>query len=137
MQSLQKQNTPPSLLQQMRELKEIKETLKDETADETEGEGGQMSFLLEQAFKYLPSLLAANKNNFQATGAQVRENPMVAGIIRNNPDLAQEFIKRAALTYGRENAESLARGFGLQLTPAPVQQQQESSQADGLESEAG
>ena len=137
MQSLQKQNTPPSLLQQMRELKEIKETLKDETADETDGEGGQMSFLLEQAFKYLPSLLAANKNNFQATGAQVRENPMVAGIIRNNPDLAQEFIERAALTYGRENAESLARGFGLQLTPAPVQQQQESSQADGLESEAG
>lgn len=136
MQSLQKQNTPPSLLQQMRELKEIKETLKDETADETDGEGGQMSFLLEQAFKYLPSLLAANKNNFQATGAQVRENPMVAGIIRNNPDLAQEFIERAALTYGRENAESLARGFGLQLTPAPVQQQQESSQGAALESEA-
>lgn len=137
MQSLQKQNTPPSLLQQMRELKEIKETLKDETADETDGEGGQMSFLLEQAFKYLPSLLAANKNNFQATGAQVRENPMVAGLIRNNPDLAQEFIERAALTYGRENAESLARGFGLQLTPAPVQQQQESSQGEALESEAG
>lgn len=137
MQSLQKQNTPPSLLQQMRELKEIKETLKDETADETDGEGGQMSFLLEQAFKYLPSLLAANKNNFQATGAQVRENPMVAGLIRNNPDLAQEFIERAALTYGRENAESLARGFGLQLTPAPVQQTQENSQGDALESEAG
>lgn len=136
MQSLQKQNTPPSLLQQMRELKEIKETLKDETADETDGEGGQMSFLLEQAFKYLPSLLAANKNNFQATGAQVRENPMVAGLIRNNPDLAQEFIERAALTYGRENAESLARGFGLQLTPAPVQQQ-ENSQGEALESEAG
>lgn len=137
MQSLQKQNTPPSLLQQMRELKEIKETLKDETADETDGEGGQMSFLLEQAFKYLPSLLAANKNNFQATGAQVRENPMVAGLIRNNPDLAQEFIERAALTYGRENAESLARGFGLQLTPAPVQQQQETNtQADDLEREA-
>ena len=136
MQSLQKQNTPPSLLQQMRELKEIKQTLKDETADETDGEGGQMSFLIEQAFKYLPSLLAANKNNFQATGAQVRENPMVAGLIRNNPDLAQEFIKRAALTYGRENAESLARGFGLQLTPAPVQQQQENSQGEDLESEA-
>lgn len=137
MQSLQKQNTPPSLLQQMRELKEIKETLKDETADETDGEGGQMSFLLEQAFKYLPSLLAANKNNFQATGEQARELPMVAGLIRNNPDLAQEFIKRAALTYGRENAESLARGFGLQLTPAPVQQEQENSQGEDLESEAG
>lgn len=137
MQSLQKQNTPPSLLQQMRELKEIKETLKDETADETDGEGGQMSFLIEQAFKYLPSLLAANKNNFQATGAQVRENPMVANLIRSNPDLAQEFIERAALTYGRENAESLARGFGLQLTPAPVQQTQENSQGEALESEAG
>lgn len=135
MQSLQKTNTPPSLLQQMRELKEIKETLKDETADETDGEGGQMSLLLEQAFKYLPSLLAANKNNFQATGAQARELPMVAGLIRNNPDLAQEFIERAALTYGRENAESLARGFGLQLTPAPVQEQQQ-DQGDDLEKEA-
>ena len=62
--------------------------------------------------------------------------PMVAGIIRNNPDLAQEFIERAALTYGRENAESLARGFGLQITPAPVQQN-ENSQGDALESEAG
>ena len=135
MQSLQKTNTPPSLIQQMRELKEIKETLKDETADETDGEGGQMSILLEQAFKYLPSLLAANKNNFQATGAQARELPMVAGLIRNNPDLAQEFIERAALTYGRENAESLARGFGLQLTPAPVQEQQQ-DQGDDLEKEA-
>lgn len=137
MQSLQKQNTSPSLLQQMRELKEIKETLKDETADETDGEGGQMSFLLEQAFKYLPALLAANKNNFQATGKQASELPMVAGVIRNNPDLAQEFIERAALTYGRENAENLARGFGLQLTPVQPQEQQETNtQGDDLEREA-
>jgi hypothetical protein len=118
----------------MRELKEIKETLKDETADEIDGEGGNMSFLIEQAFKYLPALLAANKNNFQATGAQVREYPMVAGLIRNNPDLAQEFIERAAATYGRQNAEQLAAGFGLQLTPAPQQAQENNDQAADLES---
>ena len=135
MQSLQKTNTPPSLLQQMRELKEIKETLKDETADETDGEGGQMSFLLEQAFKYLPSLLAANKQDFRATGAQARELPMVAGLIRNNPDLATEFINRAAEQYGRENAQQLAAGFGLQLTPIQQQQQQQ-DQGDDLEKEA-
>lgn len=135
MQSLQKTNTPPSLLQQMRELKEIKETLKDETADETDGEGGQMSFLLEQAFKYLPSLLAANKQDFRATGAQARELPMVAGIIRNNPDLATEFINRAAQQYGSENAQQLAAGFGLQLTPIQQQQQQQ-DQGDDLEKEA-
>lgn len=135
MQSLQKTNTPPSLLQQMRELKEIKETLKDETADETDGEGGQMSFLLEQAFKYLPSLLAANKQDFRATGAQARELPMVAGIIRNNPDLATEFINRAAQQYGRENAQQLAAGFGLQLTPIQQQEQQQ-DQGDDLEKEA-
>lgn len=136
MQSLQKTNTPPSLLQQMRELKEIKETLKDETADETDGEGGQMSFLLEQAFKYLPSLLAANKQDFRATGEQVRENPMVAGIIRNNPDLATEFINRAAQQYGSENAQQLAAGFGLQLTPIQQQHQQQQDQGDDLEKEA-
>lgn len=135
MQSLQKTNTPPSLLQQMRELKEIKETLKDETADETDGEGGQMSILLEQAFKYLPSLLAANKQDFRATGAQARELPMVAGIIRNNPDLATEFINRAAQQYGSENAQQLAAGFGLQLTPIQQQQQQQ-DQGDDLEKEA-
>ena len=135
MQSLQKTNTPPSLLQQMRELKEIKETLKDETADETDGEGGQMSFLLEQAFKYLPSLLAANKQDFRATGAQARELPMVAGIIRNNPDLATEFINRAAQQYGRENAQQLAAGFGLQLTPIQQQEQQQ-DQGEDLEKEA-
>lgn len=135
MQSLQKTNTPPSLLQQMRELKEIKETLKDETAEETDGEGGQMSFLLEQAFKYLPSLLAANKQDFRATGAQARELPMVAGIIRNNPDLATEFINRAAQQYGRENAQQLAAGFGLQLTPIQQQEQQQ-DQGEDLEKEA-
>ena len=135
MQSLQKTNTPPSLIQQMRELKEIKETLKDETADETDGEGGQMSFLLEQAFKYLPSLLAANKQDFRATGAQARELPMVAGIIRNNPDLATEFMNRAAQQYGSENAKQLAAGFGLQLTPVQQQQQQQ-DQGEDLEKEA-
>lgn len=135
MQSLQKTNTPPSLIQQMRELKEIKETLKDETADETDGEGGQMSLLLEQAFKYLPSLLAANKQDFRATGAQARDLPMVAGIIRNNPDLATAFINRAAQQYGRENAQQLAAGFGLQLTPIQQQEQQQ-DQGDDLEKEA-
>ena len=138
MQSLQKTNTAPSLIQQMRELKEAKEILTDEIgADGNDGEGGQMSFLIEQGLKLLPSLLAANKNNFQAAGVQVRENPMVAGLIRNNPDLAQEFIERAARTYGRENAENLARGFGLQLTPVQPQEQQETNtQGDDLEREA-
>lgn len=137
MQSLQKNNAAPSLIQQMRELKEAKEILTDEIgADGNDGEGGQMSFLIEQGLKLLPSLLTANNNNFQAAGVQVRENPMVAGLIRNNPDLAQEFIKRAALTYGRENAENLARGFGLQLTPVQPQEQQENTQGDDLEREA-
>ncbi|MEE6208175.1 MAG: hypothetical protein VZR95_09005, partial [Alphaproteobacteria bacterium] len=137
MQSLQKTNTAPSLIQQMRELKEAKEILTDEIgADGNDGEGGQMSFLIEQGLKLLPSLLTATNNNFQAAGVQARENPMVAGLIRNNPDLAQEFIKRAALTYGRENAENLARGFGLQLTPVQPQEQQENTQADDLEREA-
>lgn len=133
MQSLQKTNAAPSLIQQMRELKEAKEILSDEIGTaENDGEGGQMSFLIEQAFKYLPSLLAANKQDFRATGEQVRENPMVAGIIRNNPDLATEFINRAAQQYGSENAQQLAAGFGLQLTPIQKQQQQQ-DQGDDLE----
>jgi hypothetical protein len=122
MQSLQKQNAQPSLLQQVRELKEVKEALTDETAGDSDGEGGNMNFLLEQAFKYLPALLTAKQNNFQAVGQEVKNNPMVAGLIRNNPDLATAFINRAAATYGEENARQLAAGFGLQLTPAAPQQ---------------
>lgn len=131
MQSLQKQNAQPSLLQQVRELKEVKEALTDETAGDVDGEGGQMNFLIEQAFKYLPSLLAAKQNNFQAVGREVSTNPMVAGLIRNNPDLATEFINRAAATYGPENAAALAAGFGLQIQqPAPQAPQQAQETAD-------
>lgn len=126
MQSMQKANTPPSLLQQMRELKEIKETLKDDDAGEgNDGEGGTMNFLLEQAFKYLPSLLAAKQNNFAAVGQQVKENPMIAGLIANNPDLAAQFIEKAAQTYGVENAQQLAAGFGYNFAPAQAQAAQQ------------
>ena len=138
MQSLQKQNSQPSLLQQVRELKEVKEALTDETAGEIDGEGGQMNFLIEQAFKYLPSLLAAKQNNFQAVGREVSTNPMIAGLIRNNPDLATEFINRAAAAYGAENARQLAAGFGLQITPAAPQQtapQQPLNQGEDLEND--
>lgn len=138
MQSLQKQNAQPSLLQQVRELKEVKEALTDETAGDSDGEGGNMNFLLEQAFKYLPALLTANKNNFQAVGQEVKNNPMVSGLIRNNPDLATAFINRAAATYGEENARQLAAGFGLQLTPAAPQQaapQQPLNQGEDLEND--
>lgn len=134
MQSLQKQNAQPSLLQQVRELREIKETLKDdETAGDSDGEGGQMNFLIEQAFKYLPSLLTAKQNNFQAVGQQVRENPMIAGLIANNPDLAKQFIDRAAQTYGVENARKLAAGFGYEMQPAQPAQEQP---GEGVEMEA-
>lgn len=138
MQSLQKQNAQPSLLQQVRELKEVKEALTDETAGDSDGEGGNMNFLLEQAFKYLPALLTAKQNNFQAVGQEVKNNPMVAGLIRNNPDLATAFINRAAATYGEENARQLAAGFGLQLTPAAPQQaapQQPLNQGEDLEND--
>lgn len=134
MQSLQKQNAQPSILQQMRELKEIKETLKDdETAGDSDGEGGQMNFLIEQAFKYLPALLTAKQNNFQAVGQQVRENPMIAGLIANNPDLAKQFIDRAAQTYGVENARKLAAGFGYEMQSAQPAQEQP---GEGVEMEA-
>lgn len=134
MQSLQKQNAQPSLLQQMRELKEIKETLKDdETAGDSDGEGGQMNFFIEQAFKYLPALLTAKQNNFQAVGREVRENPMIANLITNNPDLAKQFIDRAAQTYGVENARKLAAGFGYEMQPAQPAQEQP---GEGVEMEA-
>lgn len=121
----QQERPQSSIAQQIADynaLKEIFEHGNNEDADE----GGDMNFLIEQAFKYLPALLQKNNNNYQAVGQQVRENPVVMGIIQNNPDLAQTFFERAAHDYGPENAKALAAGFGYQMDfKAPQPQESE------------
>lgn len=119
METLKQQNRQPSILEQMRELKKIKEelgTANNEENDEEEGE--TMNVLLKTALEYLPQLLQKNNNNFQAVGVQAAENPLVKNLVANDPELAQTFFEKAREKYGLENAKKLALGFGFNLQDA-------------------
>lgn len=117
METLKQHNRQPSILEQMRELKKIKEELgtanNEENDDEEEGE--TMNVLLKTALEYLPQLLQKNNNNFQAVGVQASENPLVKNLVENDPELAQTFFEKAREKYGLENAKNLAKGFGYNL----------------------
>lgn len=112
--NLQKPPQPAqSIAQQIADFNALKEVFKDNSNDSEEG--GEMNFLLEKAFEYLPLLLQKKNNDYRAVGQEARQNPMVQALILNNPDLAQKFFERARDTYGDENARSLAAGFGLKM----------------------
>ena len=138
MESLKQQQKQPSVLQQVRELKQIKEELgadlsngidEDDEDDEDEEDGETMK-LIKMALDYLPQLLKQNNNNFQAVGAQAAENPLVKNLVAEDSELAQTFFEKAREKYGLENAQKLALGFGYKLTD-------NTPQADGGELENG
>lgn len=127
MDSLQNQNkqiTPPqpqkSLLEQMRELNEVKEMFKEELQEDSQDneDGENMNLLLKTAMEYLPLLLQKNNGDFRKVGEQANENPLVKNLISNDPELAQVFLEKAKEKYGFENAAQLAEGFGYQIKNA-------------------
>lgn len=127
MDGMQKQNTPPSIAQQISEFKALKEAFADEVVDNEE-KGDNMNFLLEKAFEYLPQLLQKRNNDYAAVGREVRENPLVKSIINSDQELTKKFFERAVETYGVEAANQLAAGFGYQVT-----QQQQNAEVDNGE----
>lgn len=118
----QQERPQSSIAQQIADYNALKEIFDNNNNNEDDAEGGDMSFILDKAFQYLPMLLKANNNNYQAVGQQARENPMVNDLIMNNPDLAQKFFERAKDTYGIDNAKALAAGFNYQMDVIPQQQ---------------
>ena len=122
METLKQQNKQPSVLDQLRELKKIKEELgttnNEENNEENEEEGGTMSVILKTALEYLQQSLLKNNNNFQAVGVQAAEIPLVKNLVANDPELAQTFFEKAREKYGLENAKKLALGFGFNLQDA-------------------
>lgn len=125
MESMKQQNKQPSILQQLRDLKTIKDELKENFDEEKDEEkGDDMNLYLKTALEILPLLLQKNNNNFQAVGAQAAENPMVKNLVSNDPELAQSFFEKAKEKYGIENAKKLALGFGFNLEEAPQQIEQ-------------
>lgn len=120
MENLKQQQKQPTILEQIRDLKQIKEELKDDLDDDNDDEGdSNMNILVKSALEYLPILLQQNNNNFNAVGAQAKAIPFVSNIIRKDPELAQIFFEKARDEYGLENAKELAKGFGFEMNLAP------------------
>lgn len=123
METLKQQNKQPSVLDQLRELKKIKEELgtsnnEENNEENDEEEGETMNVILKTALEYLQQNLLKNNNNFQAVGVQAAENPLVKNLVENDPELAQMFFEKAREKYGLENAQKLALGFGFNLQDA-------------------
>lgn len=129
---MQRPLPPPqlSLLEQVKQVNQIKELL----GAENESAGGDsMDTVIKIGLSMLPALLQKNGGNYQATGAAARENPMIRGLIENDPELMGKFCEAAANRYGEQAARELADGFGYTFEPqaaeAPQPQQIEQKQA--------
>ena len=86
----------------------------EEEGDEgEEEEGDEMEYLIKKGLDLLPGLLKQNGGDYAKAGAAAAANPVVAGIINSDPELLEKFKGVAAQQYGAENAEALAKGFGI------------------------
>lgn len=127
MDGMQKQAAAPSVIEQLRQMKEIKEAFTEELENENnQGDNEEMDFLINKAFQILPGLLAKKNNDYRAVGQEVSNNSFINGLIQDNPELAGKFFEEAIKKYGVENAQKLAAGFGYNLAP---QQQTEAVKA--------
>lgn len=115
----------PSILTQLKELQEVKDIISN---SETSQSGGDMDTLIKIGLQMLPGLLQKNGGDYQATGAAVRDNPAITGLIANDPELAGRFITAAADKYGIEAAQKLAAGFGYSYEPAPAETSTETAE---------
>ena len=117
MDGMQKQAAAPSVIEQLRQMKEIKEAFTEELENENQGDNDEMDFLINKAFQILPELLAKKNNDYRAVGQEVSNNSFINGLIQDNPDLAGKFFEEAIKKYGVENAQKLAAGFGYNIKP--------------------
>lgn len=127
MKALEQMNKPvkvPTLAEQMKQFKEMQEMFNqapqvvegdeenDEEGDEEE-EGDDMEFIIKQALKLFPAFLEKNGGDYAKAGAAAAANPVISNIIGSDPELLAKFKAVAAQQYGAENAEALAKGFGI------------------------
>ena len=127
---MQKPTAPQkSMLEQLNELKQAKELIKDSFDDEENG-GDNMNTIIKMGLQMLPGLLAANNNNYQQAGAAAKQIPAVTSLLTNDPDIATDFINAVAAKYGDIAAEDLARGFGYTWTKTAAGTEQEAPQIE-------
>lgn len=110
-----------NLLEEVRQLQEVKALIKDEqpTVEDDEEEdndkGGPMNIIIKTALEMLPAFLQQNNNNYEATGAQFRNNPIINNLLAKDPSLREKFIDAARHEYGDQKTQELAHGFGLDV----------------------
>ena len=120
MKGIKQPNPPRNLLEEVRQLQEVKALIKDEPVtvededEEDNDKGGPMN-LVKTALELLPAFLQQNNNNYEATGAQFRNSPIVNNLLAKDPTLREKFIEAARHEYGDEKTQELARGFGLDV----------------------
>lgn len=110
----QRQPTAPvSILDQIKQIQEVKEILAEEQEEvKQEENGGSTMDFIKTALSMLPTFLKQNNGDFGATGAQFRENPLVNNLLTSDPGLAEKFITAARDKFGEQQAKQLAEGFG-------------------------
>lgn len=130
----------PTVMEQINNLKAVRDAFAGDFAGgETQTRGSdKMSYFIDKALEILPDMLAKHQNNYKAVGAEAAKNSMVQMLIKNDPQLTQDFFAAAVQQYGPDAAKQLADGFGVALNieeppaePAPqlMQQQQEPAPA--------
>jgi hypothetical protein len=125
MKALEQMNRPvkvPTLAEQMKQFKEVQEMFnqtpqvvegEEEGEEGEEEEGDDMEFIIKQALKLFPAFLEKNGGDYAKAGAAAAANPVISNIIGSDPELLAKFKAVAAEQYGAENAEALAKGFGI------------------------
>lgn len=120
MKGIKQPQQPRNLLEEVRQLQEVKALIKDEPGtvedndEEDDDKGGPMN-MVKMALELLPAFLQQNNNNYEATGAQFRDSPVVNNLLAKDPTLREKFIEAARHEYGDQKTQELARGFGLDV----------------------
>lgn len=120
MKGIKQPQQPRNLLEEVRQLQEVKALIKDEPGtvenddEEDDDKGGPMN-VVKMALELLPTFLQQNNNNYEATGAQFRNSPVVNNLLAKDPTLREKFIEAARHEYGDKKTQELARGFGLDV----------------------
>lgn len=130
----------PTVMEQINNLKAVRDAFAGDFAGgDTSNRGSdKMNYIIDKALEILPDMLAKHQNNYKAVGAEAAKNSMVQMLIKNDPQLTQDFFAAAVQQYGPEAAKQLADGFGITLNieeppaalaPQITQQQQEPAPA--------
>lgn len=121
MKGIKQPQQPRNLLEEVRQLQEVKALIKDEPGtvedddEEDDDKGGKMNSIIPMAIEMLSTFLKTNNQNYEAAGAHFKNNSVVNNLLAKDPSLREQFIAAARVEYGDEKTQELARGFGLDV----------------------